>query len=140
MEYYNFWADLLDTFQSSPNAIKVVWLLIPPAFLLGLVALAMHFHLAAKRVKRLKRVAKNGFMRRALGYSFVHVVIPKPLCTFGRQALANGRLVYTVVCDHEDRIRVYRHSDKSLDGQPFPSVEADHAPAFVSLPSRSAGV
>jgi len=33
---YNFWADMLDTFQSSPDWIKALWLLIPPAFLLVL--------------------------------------------------------------------------------------------------------
>lgn len=37
MNDYNFWSDLLDTFQSSPDWIKALWLLIPPGFLLGLV-------------------------------------------------------------------------------------------------------
>ncbi len=37
MEDYNFWADLLDTFQSSAEWVKALWLIIPPAFLLGLI-------------------------------------------------------------------------------------------------------
>ncbi len=37
MEDYNFWADLLDTFQSSADWIKALWLLIPPAFVLALI-------------------------------------------------------------------------------------------------------
>ena len=39
MEDYNLWADLLDTFQSSADWIKALWLVIPPAFVLALVGL-----------------------------------------------------------------------------------------------------
>lgn len=39
MESYNFWADLLDTYQSLSDWIKALWLLVPPAFVLGLVAI-----------------------------------------------------------------------------------------------------
>lgn len=39
MEDYNFWADLLDTYQSSSDWIKALWIIIPPAFLLCLVGL-----------------------------------------------------------------------------------------------------
>lgn len=46
---YNFWADLLDTFQSSPDWIKALWLLIPPGFLLALIAMLMHYRIAGKR-------------------------------------------------------------------------------------------
>jgi len=46
---YNFWADLLDTFQSSPDWIKALWLLIPPGFLLALIAMLMRFRIASKR-------------------------------------------------------------------------------------------
>lgn len=52
MNDYNFWSDLLDTFQSSPDWIKAVWLLIPPGFLLGLVALTMRFRIAAKQIEQ----------------------------------------------------------------------------------------
>ena len=55
MEGYHFWADLLDTFQSAPNWIKALWLalclLIPPGFLLALIALLMRFRIASKRAK-----------------------------------------------------------------------------------------
>ena len=37
MKDYNFWADLLDTFQSSADWIKALWLAMPPAFVLALV-------------------------------------------------------------------------------------------------------
>ncbi len=43
MENYNFWADLLSTFRSMPDWIKVVWLVIPPVFVLGLVGLVFLF-------------------------------------------------------------------------------------------------
>ena len=49
MADYNFWMDLLDTFQSSPNWIKAVWLLIPPGFLLALIAMLMRYRIASKR-------------------------------------------------------------------------------------------
>jgi hypothetical protein len=50
MNDYNFWSDLLDTFQSSPDWIKALWLLIPPGFLLGLVALMLRFRIAARQM------------------------------------------------------------------------------------------
>lgn len=50
MTDYNFLADLLDTFQSSPDWIKALWLLTPPGFLLGLIAMAMRFHIANKQM------------------------------------------------------------------------------------------
>ena len=37
MEDHNFWADLLDTFQSSADWIKALWLVIPPGFVLALI-------------------------------------------------------------------------------------------------------
>ena len=52
MNDYNFWSDLLDTFQSSPDWIKALWLLIPPGFLLGLVALMLRFRIAAKQLNQ----------------------------------------------------------------------------------------
>lgn len=38
MNDYNFWADLLASYRASPDLIKALWVLVPPAFLLGLVA------------------------------------------------------------------------------------------------------
>ncbi len=37
MEDYNFWADLLDTFQSSAEWVKALWIVVPPGFVLGLI-------------------------------------------------------------------------------------------------------
>lgn len=39
MENYNFWQDFFDTYQSSPDIIKALWILIVPGFVLGLVAI-----------------------------------------------------------------------------------------------------
>ena len=50
MQDYNFWADLLDTFQSSADWIKALWLIVPPAFLLGLIALVMLYRLVSREV------------------------------------------------------------------------------------------
>ncbi|MGO4448691.1 hypothetical protein AB4Y96_07130 [Phyllobacterium sp. TAF24] len=48
MNDYNFWAHLLDTFQASPDLIKAIWLLIPPVFVLGLLALTLRFRIDSK--------------------------------------------------------------------------------------------
>ncbi|MFS8121868.1 hypothetical protein QD336_05550 [Rhizobium sp. BR 250] len=47
----NFWADLLDTFQSSPDWIKALWLLIPPCFLLALIKILTRYRLVSKQIK-----------------------------------------------------------------------------------------
>ncbi len=52
MEDYNFWADLFDTYQSLPDWIKALWLIVPPAFLLGLFALVMLYRLVSKEVDK----------------------------------------------------------------------------------------
>lgn len=49
MENYNFWQDFFDTYQSLSDLMKFAWLVVPPAFLLGLLALVMRYRLAAKR-------------------------------------------------------------------------------------------
>lgn len=41
MQDYNLWADLLATFRASPDFIKALWLLVPPGFVLGMMALAV---------------------------------------------------------------------------------------------------
>jgi hypothetical protein len=46
---YNFWQDFFDTYQSLSDWMKFAWLVVPPAFLLGLLALVMRYRLAAKR-------------------------------------------------------------------------------------------
>ncbi|MGD1886609.1 MAG: hypothetical protein ACFB01_05710 [Cohaesibacteraceae bacterium] len=49
MDEYNFWQDFFDTYQSLSDWLKFAWLVVPPAFLLGLVALFMWYRLATKR-------------------------------------------------------------------------------------------
>lgn len=39
MDSYNFWADLLDTYQSTPDVIKLLIILEPPLFILAMVAM-----------------------------------------------------------------------------------------------------
>ncbi|MGV1949651.1 hypothetical protein ACQZ44_02405 [Agrobacterium vitis] len=52
METYDIWADLLATFRASPDAIKALWLLIPPGFLLVLLlALLRHHNLHHPKLK-----------------------------------------------------------------------------------------
>ena len=43
MDDYNFWADLLDTFQSSSDYIKTVMLLTPVLFVLGVLFLVLRY-------------------------------------------------------------------------------------------------
>jgi len=50
MESYNVWQDAFDTYQSLPDAVKLAWVIMPPAFLLGLLALVLHYRLATKRI------------------------------------------------------------------------------------------
>lgn len=49
MDNYNFWQDFFDTYQSLSDWMKALWLIVPPAFMLGLVALAMRFRIESKR-------------------------------------------------------------------------------------------
>jgi hypothetical protein len=37
MEPYSFWQDLFYTYRSSSDTIKALWLITPPAFVLGLI-------------------------------------------------------------------------------------------------------
>lgn len=50
MEHYNFWQDFFDTYQSLSDWMKFAWLVVPPVFLLGLLALVMRYRLASKCV------------------------------------------------------------------------------------------
>jgi len=49
---YNLWQDAFDTYQSLSDWVKIAWLVVPPAFVLGLLALVLHYRLAAKRTVR----------------------------------------------------------------------------------------
>lgn len=48
MENYNFWQDFFDTYQSLSGWMKALWLIVPPAFVLGLIALILHDRRLAK--------------------------------------------------------------------------------------------
>ncbi len=48
MEDYNFWADFFDTYQSLSDWVKILWLIVPPAFLLAFVALILRYRLASR--------------------------------------------------------------------------------------------
>lgn len=49
MPEYNFWADLFDTYQSTADWIKALWIVAVPGFLLGLIALIFQYRLASKQ-------------------------------------------------------------------------------------------
>lgn len=49
MDDYNFWADLFDTYQSSADWIKALWIAAGPVFLLGALGLVLRYRLASKR-------------------------------------------------------------------------------------------
>ena len=51
MEEYNFWRDLFDTFQSLSDWIKALWLIVLPAFVLGLIALILRHRVAVKAIE-----------------------------------------------------------------------------------------
>ncbi|KQZ63145.1 hypothetical protein ASD54_01840 [Rhizobium sp. Root149] len=48
MPDYNFWADLLDTWQASSDWIKALKILTPPAGLIGILALQLWYRLQVK--------------------------------------------------------------------------------------------
>lgn len=51
MEQYNFWRDVLDTYQSFSDWLKFAWLIVPPLLCLGSLTLTLHYRLTAKRIK-----------------------------------------------------------------------------------------
>ena len=51
MEDYNFWQDFFDTYQSLSDWTKALWLIVPPAFLLGLIALVMRHRVAVRQAE-----------------------------------------------------------------------------------------
>ena len=55
MDDYNFWQDFFDTYQSLSNWTKALWLIVPPAFVLGLMALILRHRVAVKESETAKR-------------------------------------------------------------------------------------
>ncbi len=51
MDGYNFWQDFFDTYQSLSNWMKALWLIVPPGFLLGLMALIQRHRVAVKEAE-----------------------------------------------------------------------------------------
>jgi len=51
MDGYNFWQDFFDTYQSLSNWTKALWLIVPPAFLLGLIALITRHRVAVRQAE-----------------------------------------------------------------------------------------
>ena len=51
MDGYNFWQDFFDTYQSLSDGTKALWLIVPPAFLLGLMALVMRHRVAVRQAE-----------------------------------------------------------------------------------------
>jgi len=49
MQDYNFWADLLDTYQSLSIWMKTMWLVVPPTFLIALLTIILRHRIAYKR-------------------------------------------------------------------------------------------
>jgi hypothetical protein len=50
---YNFWKDFFDTYQSLSDWMKFAWLVVPPAFTIGLIALVMRLRIDSKRAERI---------------------------------------------------------------------------------------
>jgi len=48
---YHFWQDFFDTYQSLSDWMKFAWLVIPPGFLLTLVALILRYRLMNRHTK-----------------------------------------------------------------------------------------
>jgi hypothetical protein len=51
MDNYNFWQDFLGTFRSSSDAIKALWLIVPPSFVLVLAWIVLNAPLIRRRIK-----------------------------------------------------------------------------------------
>lgn len=49
MQDYNFWADLLDTYQSLSIWIKTLWLVVPSTFLLVMLTIILRHKIAYRR-------------------------------------------------------------------------------------------
>ena len=50
VETYNFWKDAFDTYQSLSTPMQFAWLVLPPTFLLTLVALVLRFWLRCRQL------------------------------------------------------------------------------------------
>jgi hypothetical protein len=51
MDGYNFWQDFFDTYQSLSDGTKALWLIVPAAFVLGLIALILRHRVASREAE-----------------------------------------------------------------------------------------
>jgi hypothetical protein len=51
MTIIHFWQDFFDTYQSLSDPTKALWLIVPPAFLLGLMALITPHRVAVRQAE-----------------------------------------------------------------------------------------
>jgi hypothetical protein len=51
MDSYNFWQDFFDTYQSLSDPTKALWLIVPAAFVLGLIALITRHRVAVRQAE-----------------------------------------------------------------------------------------
>jgi len=56
MDGYSFWQDVFDTYQSLSNGVQLAWLIVPCVFLLGLVAIVLHYRLHYRLARGRARV------------------------------------------------------------------------------------
>ena len=52
MTDYSFWQDFFDTYQSLSDLVKILWLIVPPLFVLALVAIVLYFKVRSKEAKQ----------------------------------------------------------------------------------------
>jgi hypothetical protein len=57
MENYNFWKEFFDTYRSSSDLIKALWILVPPLSLLGLTWIALNAPYFRPRIGRAPQTA-----------------------------------------------------------------------------------
>ena len=55
MDGYNFWQDFFDTYQSLSDGTKALWLIVPAAFVLGLIALILRHRVAVRQAETGRR-------------------------------------------------------------------------------------
>ena len=59
MENYSFWSDFFDTYQSLSDFMKILWVVVPPLFVLGLVAIILFYKNTIKRIEKITEEYKK---------------------------------------------------------------------------------
>ena len=76
MDGYYFWQDLFDTLQSFPDWLKLIALIIPPGFVLGLAKIISTHRLTRARISAL---AKATTVPQSLPMDELHSYLPQGL-------------------------------------------------------------